>query len=195
MYHFHHTEGIIVATRPGGEANRQFRIFTRELGIITAHAQGVRLVSSKLRYALQPYSLCQLALVHGKHGWRVTNAVPIMSFSSGVSGRFNSRKTIVNILGFLARFMPESVVERSLFDSVKDVFVHIVQGNFSDSDEAQLRRVVELRALFVFGYIESQPIFRSVLEDAFTLDLVSSAYVNRDRIDEAIRLGVYESHL
>ncbi len=195
MYHFHHTEAIIVASRLSGEANRQLRIFTRDLGMITAHAQGVRLISSKLRYALQPYSLCQLVLVQGKHGWRVTNAVPLLSFASGVRGRSHSRKTLVSILGFLARFMPESVVEGRLFDAVKDAFVHITNAHFSDADEDQLRRVVELRALFAFGYVESQPILKAILEDVLTEDLVLSSYVKKDQIEEAIRLGTYESHL
>src|SRR5947207_241148 len=73
-HHIYQTDGFILASFDRGEANRYFHIFTRDLGMIQATAQGVRLIESKLRYSLQDYSLSHLSLVRGKDVWRITSA-------------------------------------------------------------------------------------------------------------------------
>ena len=74
MYHIHHTEGIILGSKNFGEAGRYYFIFTRDLGMIYASAQGVRKMSSKLRYILQDFSYIKIDLVKGKDFWRVASA-------------------------------------------------------------------------------------------------------------------------
>ena len=56
MHHIYHTEGIILGSRNFGEAGKYYYIFTRDLGMITAGAQGVRKMSSKLRFVLQDFA-------------------------------------------------------------------------------------------------------------------------------------------
>src|ERR1035437_5747826 len=74
MHHIYHTEGIILGSRNFSEAGRYYSIFTRDLGMISASAQGVRKMSSKLRYVLQDYSYVKVDLVRGKDFWRLTSA-------------------------------------------------------------------------------------------------------------------------
>ncbi len=80
MHHIHHTNALILGSRNRGEANRVFTILTREMGLIHAVAQGVRLNKSKLRYALTDYSYAKIDLVRGKEVWRITSATPVNSF-------------------------------------------------------------------------------------------------------------------
>ena len=75
MHHIYHTEGIILGSRNFGEAGKHYYIFTRDLGMITATAQGVRKMSSKLRFVLQDFSYIKIDLVQGKNIFRVTNAL------------------------------------------------------------------------------------------------------------------------
>lgn len=56
------------------EADRVYNILTRDLGLIRASAIGVRKESSKLRGALEPFSLSLVSLVRGKEYWRITSA-------------------------------------------------------------------------------------------------------------------------
>jgi DNA repair protein RecO (recombination protein O) len=56
MHHIYHTEGFILSSRNVGEANKILTIYTREIGFVKALAQGVRLVKSKLRFALHDFS-------------------------------------------------------------------------------------------------------------------------------------------
>ncbi len=74
MHHIYHTEGIILGSKAYGEAGKCYYIFTKDLGMIFASAQGVRKISSKLRYVLQDFSYIKLDLVRGKDFWRLTSA-------------------------------------------------------------------------------------------------------------------------
>ena len=74
MHHIYHTEGIILGSKNYGEAGKYYPIFTRDLGMIYASAQGVRKISSKLRFVLQDFSYIKIDLVQGKDFWRVTSA-------------------------------------------------------------------------------------------------------------------------
>ncbi len=74
MHHIYHTEGIILSSSNFGEAGKYYNIFTRDLGMVHASAQGVRKMSSKLRYVLQDFSYIKLDLVVGKNIFRITTA-------------------------------------------------------------------------------------------------------------------------
>jgi DNA repair protein RecO len=73
-HHIYHTEAIILNSKPVGEAGKFVYVLTRELGLISAKAQGVRLLNSKLRFSLQDFSLTEVSLVRGKEVWRLTGA-------------------------------------------------------------------------------------------------------------------------
>ena len=73
MHHIYHTEGIILGSRNFGETGKYYSIFTRDLGMISASAQGVRKMSSKLRFVLQDFAYLKIDLVKGKDFWRITN--------------------------------------------------------------------------------------------------------------------------
>ena len=74
MHHIYHTEGIILGSNNFGETGKYYAIFTRDLGMIYASAQGVRKMSSKLRFVLQDFAYLKIDLVKGKDFWRLTNA-------------------------------------------------------------------------------------------------------------------------
>src|SRR5438477_10420140 len=74
MHKIYHTEGIILGSKNFGEAGKYYHIFTRDLGMISASAQGVRKMSSKLRFVLTDYAYIKVDLVEGRDFWRVTSA-------------------------------------------------------------------------------------------------------------------------
>ena len=74
MHHIYHTKGIILESRNFGEAGKYYSIFTRDLGLVHARAQGVRKMSSKLRFVLQNFAYLKMDLVAGRDIFRVTNA-------------------------------------------------------------------------------------------------------------------------
>ncbi len=64
----------MLSERPLKEADRIYSILTRDLGLVRASATGVRKEVSKLRGALEPFSLSSVSLVRGKDFWRLTSA-------------------------------------------------------------------------------------------------------------------------
>src|SRR3989344_2202782 len=74
MHSIYKTEGLVLASRGVGEANKIYDILTKDLGLIRATAQGVRNQGSKLRPHLGEFSASEVAFVRGKTGWRVTDA-------------------------------------------------------------------------------------------------------------------------
>ena len=75
LHHIYHTEGFVLSGQSVGEANKYFRIFTKDFGMVGAMAQGIRLLQSKLRYSLQDYSYSKISLVRGKQVWRIVGAI------------------------------------------------------------------------------------------------------------------------
>src|SRR5690349_11857408 len=84
MYAIHTTPGFIIGSRPYGEAGKMLSIFTRDLGLVLAAAQGIRLEKSKLRYSAQDYSFGTFSLVRGKEFWRLTNSAPTSAGESSL---------------------------------------------------------------------------------------------------------------
>ena len=74
MHPIHTTPGFIIGSRPSGEAGKMISIFTRDLGLVFASAQGIRFEKSKLRPFTQDYSFGQFSFVRGKEYWRLTSA-------------------------------------------------------------------------------------------------------------------------
>src|SRR3989344_5390571 len=66
MYKIYQTEGLVIEGRSLGEADRFLTVFTKDFGMIQAQAQGVRKISSKLRYSLRNFSYAEIDLVQGK---------------------------------------------------------------------------------------------------------------------------------
>ncbi|HSE35254.1 MAG TPA: recombination protein O N-terminal domain-containing protein [Candidatus Paceibacterota bacterium] len=76
-HRIYHTDAIVLAALPRGEADRAYDLYTRELGCVRADARSIRREASRLRYALQTFAHAEVDLVRGKRGWRITSARPV----------------------------------------------------------------------------------------------------------------------
>lgn len=86
MHTIHTTPALVVGSKPNGEASKLIFLFTREFGLITAVAQGIRFEKSKLRYCAQDYNLGIFSLVKGKEFWRLVGAEELPRQSKSRSG-------------------------------------------------------------------------------------------------------------
>src|SRR3989344_112639 len=104
MHHIYHTEGVILGSRNSGEAGKHYYIFTRDLGMIYASAQGVRKMSSKLRFVLQDFAYLKIDLVQGKDFWRVTTASKT-NLLEKISKQSENLRVFANIARLLKRLL------------------------------------------------------------------------------------------
>lgn len=152
-YHVHKTPGIILQSLPSKEANSFLIIFTKELGLIKATAQGSRHLKSKLRYGIQKYELAQLSFVYGKNTWRLINAVPISNIFYDFKDDRESMRVIAQTCSLLQRLLVGEEKNKELFDLVTSAITFLRKQTLSREDIQHFEFLFMLRILHNLGYV------------------------------------------
>lgn len=184
-YHIYHTEALILGGRPIGEGDRSLFCYTRELGLVLAHAKSLRESRSKLRYALQTFSHADIDLIRGKHGWRLISARPVHSHSA-LWRHTSKRRVLAHHAGLLERLIQGEERHEALFDDIISGFQFLEHI----SDEAHLRAaelLLVIRLLAHLGYWEGHDTHAPLLADT-AWDERTLEYVRRER--PSLLLGV-----
>lgn len=192
MHHIYHTEGLILGSRNYGETGKYYSIFTRDLGMIYASAQGVRKMSSKLRFVLQDFTYLKIDLVKGKDFWRITSA-----------SKTNKLENLHRPEVFEAFFKISKLLKRLLAgeDPNKNLFLDLLNG-LSVMEKAEtkseinnIEAIIVLRLLNNLGYIGGDTIVQDLVISPFEQDLVFKASANRIKILNQINKALKETHL
>lgn len=139
-YHVYTTRGLVLSQRPSREADRVYRILTRDLGLIRAIALGVRKEASKLRGALEPVTLSNVSVVRGKEFWRATSAQVVK--------RLQDAPALIRPLNLLEQLVAGESSHPELFDAVEEA---VLAGTTFD-EEAEALLVSKI--LFHLGYLQ-----------------------------------------
>lgn len=119
-YTIYQTEGIVISKKDFGEAERVYKIYTEKFGMITATAQGVRNLKSKLRYNLDLFAYGNFSVVAGKSAdwriWRITDAEEIKKIKDDNLTLFS------RIVNFLLRMIKGEERSDFIWRKVKDLF-------------------------------------------------------------------------
>ena len=193
MHHIYHTEGIILGSKNFGEADRYYSVFTRDLGMIHASAQGVRKMSSKLRFILQDFSYVKVDLVQGKNFWRVTSA--------SKAGRLerlmkNPAKLAIfaEVARLLARLLPATERNDALFVELLDGLT-LLERTETKENLPNIEAVIVLRALAVLGSIGENAALDNLLKLPFQDELLAQVSARRPLVLRHINQALRESHL
>lgn len=76
------TQCIVVESFDQGEHDRAYKLFTRDFGLVTAHAKSIRKLESKLRAHVRPRSVSLVTLVKGREVWRLVGAEEVILLPS-----------------------------------------------------------------------------------------------------------------
>ena len=165
MYHIHHTEAFVLGHKAKGEDSKIIVLYTRELGLIYAHAQGIRKLSSKLRFTLQDFSRVNVDLVRGKEIWRITTASPVSSYKE-ISYAEKPEKIIARIASLVVRLVKGEEANEEVFKALNRAY-----DLLSIKSEKTDYKVIELlsvaRILIALGYLsrdieQGEPLFNDV---------------------------------
>ncbi|HEU0085707.1 MAG TPA: DNA repair protein RecO [Candidatus Paceibacterota bacterium] len=193
MHHIYHTEGLILSSRNFGEAGKYYRIFTRDLGMINASAQGVRKMSSKLRFILQDFSYVKVDLVKGKDFWRLTSASKTNQLEK-LAKDPQKFAIFANISRLLKRLLAGEEPNSDLFDDLKNGLK--ILETFSDSkDLKNIEALLVLRILGRLGYIGDADALLGWVQSPFGEDLVREADKKRSIILREINKALKETQL
>lgn len=193
MHHIYHTEGIILGSKNFGECGRFYSIFTRDLGMVYASAQGVRKVSSKLRFILQDFAYIKLDLVQGKDFWRITSAGKTNMLEQLVknSGTF---EVFFNIAKLLKRLLAGVERNEVLFvDLINNL--SILEKIKKREDLRNIEAIIVLRILNNLGYIGGNEILQSLIKSPFEENLIFEFSKSRSQVLHQINKALKETHL
>ena len=193
MHHIYHTEGIILGSKNSGEAGKYYSIFSKDLGMIYASAQGVRKMSSKLRFVLQDFSYLKIDLVQGRDFWRVTNASKTNKLEK-ITKNTRTFAVFANIARLLKRLLAGVEPNQALFTDL----IHglsILEKSETREDLLNIEAIMVLRILNNLGYIGENEVLRDLIKSPFEENLVFEVSQNRAKVLHQINKALKETHL
>ena len=184
------TEALVCGMYDSRNADRSFLLFTREAGMVYAHARSVREERSKQRYALQECSHARITLIRGKSGWKIAGTEPIQNLYTVAESR-ESRAFLRNVILLLKRVVHGETVNEKIFDDVVESCVYATLHA-----SPTLEHILSLRILHALGYIAPVPEFSAVLHcpmlDTYTVRFTES---EERKCREAIVHALIQSQL
>ncbi|MEI7765705.1 MAG: DNA repair protein RecO, partial [bacterium] len=192
-HHIYHTEGIILSSKNYGEAGKYYAIFTRDLGMINASAQGVRKISSKLRFVLQDFSYIKLDLVQGKDFWRLTSASKTNKLDDIAKGHV-SFEIFSNISRLLKRLLTGEYPNSTLFADLIEG-LHFLEKAKTYDEAQNIEVIIVLRILNNLGYLGSNEALKNITKSPYEDSLIFEAGQRRTKILQEINKAIHETNL
>jgi DNA repair protein RecO len=194
-HHVYNTEGFVIESTPRGEANKMYLLFTKELGMVRASAQGVRLLKSKLRFAVQDFSYARFSLVRGRDMWKLTNAKPEWNLYA----RHKDQKAVLyacaHIFVLLRRLIPGEEKNEPLYTFLSEAFDFLSQESLLDDDVAAFERIVVLTVLYDLGYGGTMHELSAFIHPTFSKKVLESMKVKKHEALREINRSLRETQL
>ena len=192
-YHIYTTDGIILKRKALGEADIVLYVLTENLGLIITSARSARLNKSKLRGALQEYTLVSISCVKGKNGWKITNVTDKENFFWSKSNYSN--KVLAQISSLLLQMIQGESRHPEIFQTTKTAFEFL--KFVSEKNIGSFEVLAILRILYQLGYVAIGPDTEIFLKNTTEWsELFLEKIVNSKKVVvELINKGLKESHL
>lgn len=194
MHHIYHTKGVILSSRNIGEANKIFSIYTRELGMVHATAQGIRFSKSKLRFSLQDFYYASIDLVRGKELWKITSATSISSFPI-IKEDKDSILLVARVGKLLERLCQGESANEIIFDDFIQALYLLDDLSFNDDSRMALELHLVLRILHSLGYIAESDDLIKYIVTPFDNSKINSLISGKQSIISHINKALNESQL
>mgnify|MGYP003393405349 CR=1 FL=1 len=194
-HHIYQTEGYILKTYPSGEAGLYLRIYTKDLGLIQATAQGVRYLKSKLRYSLQETSESHLSLVRGKEIWRITNARLEENLFSSFRDTPDSFHSVMKILMLVDRLVQGEERHDLFFSTLRDAFSFLKQHKLENDQYELFEAIATLKILHLLGYGAVSKDLEIFIESPWSMDLIKEMQADRLTAKREIDRALHASQL
>lgn len=193
-HHIYHTRGLILGSVPTGEANRFYKIFTEELGLVGASAQSIREGKSKLRYGLQDFSWVFVDLVRGKEVWRITSARE-EELASTLKSDSKILKVFARACSLVLRLVHGEERDDVLFAELTRFSSFLEQEKPPEDLLVLCEVLIALRILSILGYIEGARYQEFLEVGVWSKELLSLFAPRREQAILDINNALRESHL
>jgi DNA repair protein RecO (recombination protein O) len=195
-YHLYQTEGIVLASRPLGEADKLLSILTQDFGRLDIIARGVRYLKSKLRYSLNVFAYSRIAFVSTKESWRLVDAQELEGLASI---RLNPQKlkTAADIANLLLRFLAGPEPDPLLWLEFKGSIGFLEREFLTEAQLESFRLAVFSRILYRLGYISESEDLCFLSDQSFVWNklFLDKAQALQPSMKQAIDKALEESQL
>ena len=196
MYSIYTTEGLILKSAARGEADRFYTILTRDLGLIRAEGKGVRKIDSKLRYALQDYSLVKLSLVRGREKWRIANGSLVRNIFADLRGEISSRALLARAGSLISRLVVGEEPNGQLYENVRNSALFLADVHPTGAVLKNTEYLLVLRILHSLGYLGEAPDWSAFTSSPiFETELLMRMEESKRQAILTINKSLKESHL
>ena len=183
MYQKFTTPALVLSVYRSRESAVVNVLLTRDYGVVSATAEGIRCLNSKLRSGLTQFAYSDITLVRGRGGWRIVTAEPRSHFYNDLRDNPAARKVVARVALLCRRLMDESADGQALFHTVLTGFRMLAHSG--QSQLPAIERLTVLRLLFVLGYLENRPVWREFLESESWDESLVSRMSMPELIDQA----------
>ncbi len=121
MRHKYGTRAVVLGRGAAREAGLTLTLLTEDMGLVRARAEGLRKPGAKLASALQTLCECEVTLLRGREGWRLSGALLTENHFNLLSPE--ARAAAARVAGLFLRLMPPDAHEPGFFALYRD-FVH-----------------------------------------------------------------------
>ncbi len=149
-YHIYHTEAVLLGGTFLRESDRLLFFYTKDFGLLTAHARSIREIKSRLRYVLQQFGYSEIDLIRGKHGWKLITAKAVAS-QDGVIKHKGRRVVLARYVQLLRRLIQGEEKNSAVYDDIKLISLFLEQAVSREEFEA-IEILFVARLLYHLGY-------------------------------------------
>lgn len=194
MSHSIHTSEAIILSRLPQDNNVAYMVFTREFGLLFAQATGVRRSESKLRSALQEYSIVTISLVKGKSVWRITSAIPQKNIFLEAQSQ-NTRHVCAKVCSLVARLIQGQEKDEKVYDTLRSG-LSVLSEVTSATYISHIEICILVRLLSELGYVAYESWMGEVLSsDHYDESVYNFIDQHKKQFVEVINKGLKESQL
>jgi DNA repair protein RecO len=190
-HHIYQTEALVLKSRSRGEANKNYLLFTKELGLILAIAQGVRHLRSKLRYSIDELKFVSVSVVRGRESWRLVGARELTPYTE-LTKDSSKMKVVARVAALLERLIQGEERNDRLFGLIVNMIDYLLVNEANSSVEL----LAVSRILYQSGYLtvdtDLLPLVNSVDWNLGAVDLTQK---NRAPLKAAIEEAFENAHL
>ena len=193
-YQTYITEALVCGSYHRNGADKSFRLFTRDAGMLFATARSVREERSRQRFALQDFSFVRVSLVKGKADWRIGSVEVDHNLFSTATDR-QTRGLVVFGVKLLNRFLSGEEPHQEVFEEAKQFFNYVRNAEQLDTEQAMM--LFELRLLRLLGYVKPTSLLTPLLDSGQSYEEMLKTMTNEQQqaAETVIKMGREVSHL
>lgn len=165
----YHSEAFIMSSKNSGEADKVYKIFTKDLGIITAKATGIRKIESRLSYFVQDFKYIEGSFVRGRNFWRLVSAKPIHELNSKESLATPSR---IRSLQLIQKLSPEEEPLVNLFNELVSAYSFTSENHPIGENMQSVEALIAVKILYALGYWGDEQSDDDFVKSPFNIDSI-----------------------